>query len=281
VAGRSVWVDGECVALPDHPTTRLSGGIVRWLAEVPGPRAFLIGVSFLTVVPVPLPETVEASTLGQSVGYFPLVGALLGVGVAALDLGLRQVLAPELAAVFDLAALALLSGGLHLDALMDSCDGLFGGKTADERLAIMRDSRVGSFGVIAAVLVLLAEATALGHLAGVARLAALVLALALSRWGMALSLRAFPAARSSGLGRSFQAGVTWPTVVLAAVFAALVAVGLARLGGGLLWLGSTGLSLALGVLVTRRVGGLTGDSYGAIGQVIEAMVLVAMTRVRG
>jgi adenosylcobinamide-GDP ribazoletransferase len=245
----------------------------------PMPRAFFLATSFLTVVPTPISFPLDPVAFSRAVGYFPVVGALLGLGVAALDSGLRLAFPPALAGVFDLAALALVTGGLHLDALIDSCDGLFGGKSVEERLAILRDSRAGSFGVVGAVLVLLTEAFALGLLSGPRRLVALVLALTLARWTMALAIDHFPYARPDGLGVAFKAHLTWREFALAGVVAVAVSAGLDRLEGVAMFVLASALALGLGHFIRSKLGGLTGDSYGAIGQIVEATVLVAFARV--
>jgi adenosylcobinamide-GDP ribazoletransferase len=211
---------------------------------------------------------------GRSVAYFPLVGGTIGISVAALDAALRTVLPLPLVTALDLALFALITGGLHLDGLMDSCDGLFV-SDRERRLAIMRDSHVGSFGVAGAVLVLLTQYSALISLHGSARTAALIAVPALSRWAMTLAVWGFPYARTDGLGTPFKVGVGWPQVLLATMLVLLVAILAEREA---LWLVPATFMVtgAAAGWIRHRLGGLTGDSYGAIEQVITTVLVVAL-----
>ena len=127
-----------------------------WLAAVRGVFvAFLAALQFLTIVPPLIRRPFTAVELGRSVGWFPLVGLLLGGVLAGTDRVLGLVFPPAVSAALLLAVWVLLTGGLHLDGFLDSCDGLFGGRTPEARLRIMRDERVGAYAVIGGVLLLL------------------------------------------------------------------------------------------------------------------------------
>jgi adenosylcobinamide-GDP ribazoletransferase len=209
---------------------------------------------------------------GRSAALFPVVGALSGAVLGGLGLGLDRMLPAGPVAVLVIAAGALLTGGLHLDGVMDTADGVFGGNSPEQRLAIMHDSRVGAFGVVAGVVVLLGQFACLSELTGQARLLALIAAGTIGRWTMLIALALFPAARPAGTGATFQSGVTRGMALLGT----LLVGALALLAGplGLLAM-AAGLAIAVGVgrALTPRLGGLTGDSYGAIAIVIETAVL--------
>src|SRR5581483_11578988 len=117
--------------------------------------SFFVALQFLTHLPTPPGLPVAGPALGRALGWFPVVGLLLGALLAAADALLSLLLPRELVDVLLLALLALLTGGLHLDGFMDTCDGLFSLRSPAERLAIFRDSRVGSFGVVGAATLLL------------------------------------------------------------------------------------------------------------------------------
>src|SRR5262249_30758963 len=126
----------------------------------------LIACQFLTRLPVPLRTAMDPVQMGRSMRWFPLVGALIGALVAGIDAGLGLVVGDEVRGVALVVALAAITGGLHLDGLMDSCDGLFSVATPARRLEIMRDSRVGSFAVIGLTTLLLLKYAALLSLPG-------------------------------------------------------------------------------------------------------------------
>lgn len=250
------------------PATSPRGAILRRLAEPP-----LLALGFLTIVPINLPWTVSPRALSRAAALFPAVGLLLGGAVALADLTLRRVLPVGPVSAIDLLLLTTLSGGLHLDGLMDWCDGVFLSGGPERRLAVLRDSRVGSFGVLGAVLTLLLEYSALSSLAGPARTLALLLVPAVARWSLVLPLWAFPYARTSGAGTPFKEGIGLGQVLVATALAALA---LALLHPhDLVLLPLAGLTaLSLGWWTASRLGGLTGDSYGAASELVTALLLV-------
>ena len=166
---------------------------------------------------------------------------------------------------------AVITGGLHLDGLMDTADGL-PGRTTEQRLAIMRDSHVGAFGVIAAGLAILGQFACLSALSGRERLVALVVAFTLSRWAMVVALALFPAARASGLGATFQSGAGYASAI-AGTLVMLPFVLIAGLTGVVSFGVATVVVLGGGGILARRLGGLSGDGYGAIAVVTETAAL--------
>ena len=185
-------------------------------------RWLLLTAGFLTVVPLRAIRMPEDGALGRAVSFFPLVGALLGAFVAGVDAVCGRVLPTPVVTVLDLALFALLTGGLHLDGLIDASDGLFGGHSRERRLEIMHDSRAGSFGVICVAFVLLLDYAALSGLHGQRRAAALIAAPALGRWAMAVAVWAFPYARSSGRGTAFKLGLRLHHVAQAGCWMAVI-----------------------------------------------------------
>jgi len=236
----------------------------------------LAALSFLTVLPVPSVAQTRDGVFGRAVAYFPLVGTLLGGLVAGSDAACGLVLPRPVVTVLDLVVFALLTGGLHLDGLLDSCDGLLGGRDRERRLAIMRDSRVGSFGALGGALILLLEFAALATLTGAARVEALVLAPTLARWAMTLDVWTFPYARAEGRGTAFKARLSRRHLVMATAWAGLVTAGLAPRAPWLLPAAGL-LALAIGRGIHGRLGGLTGDSYGAVSELVTAATFVALS----
>jgi len=243
-------------------------------ASVLGPA---VALQFLTVIPVPLPRSLPASAFPQAVAWFPLVGGFLGVLVAAADALLGRLLSGTVVSALDLALLAVLTGGLHLDGLADATDGLLGNLPRERRLEVMRDGGIGAFGATALALTLLVEYGALLGLTPGIRFAAIIATLAVSRWAMSLMVWAFPYARAEGSGSAFRAGLRWPHVAAAATFALIVAATAFSLVGVVAFVVSTLVALGVGRLAVRRVGGCTGDVYGAGGELAFAATLVALS----
>lgn len=231
---------------------------------------------FLTRLPVRGPQRSPEEALAASVPAFPLIGALIGA-LAALVFALASSLGlgSMLAAVLAVAAQALLTGGLHEDGLADMADGFGGGRTRADKLRIMRDPRLGSFGALALVLALLARIAALTALAGPALAgAALVAAGAVSRAGLPLIMTSLPLARDDGLAAG--AGRPHPLRAAAAagigVLLALAVLPAGVAAGGLI--GAAGALLAVGGLARRQLGGYTGDVLGAAQQLSEVGFLL-------
>lgn len=235
--------------------------------------AFLAAIKFLTILPLgkgkPSPEE-----LGAAQGFFPLVGLLLGGILAGVDIVFSRLWSPALTSALLVALLVILTGALHLEGFLDTCDGLFGGDTAERRLEIMRDRHIGAYGLTGGVCLILLKWAALLSLPSAARLALLVLFPALSRWTMVLVVRAFPYARSAGLGAAFHTGSSRTGTLLAAILALLSSFLLAGTGGVLLFILISLLAWSLGSMITRLTGGLTGDTYGAINEVSEVATLL-------
>ncbi len=205
---------------------------------------------------------------------------MLGVVLVALEKAASLVFPPALTAALLVAVSAAATRGLHLDGLMDVCDGLFGGYTPERRLEIMRDSHVGSFAVLGALCLLLLKYGALVSLLSQDVMEpawALVLYPVLGRWAMVLQLGAFPYTRSSGLGSPLhQGGGRIPTVLAALTAAVLSVMAAGGIGGAILLAGSSLLAWLLGAGIARMLGGLTGDTYGATNEIVEAVTIIAV-----
>jgi adenosylcobinamide-GDP ribazoletransferase len=244
-------------------------------------RSLLVALSFLTVLPSGSRTEPPPAVFPRAIGFFPLVGAAIGLIVAGFDFGARMVLSAPVVGALDLALLAVLSGGLHLDGLADAADGLLPPvMSVEERLGVMRSGTVGAFGVVAIALALLAEFAALATLDPAVRALALVVAVTLSRWSMALALWTWPYARPTGVGRAVKNGLGAGDAAFATASAlaiALLALGGAATGPVLASLLVTGV---IGALALRRVAGVTGDICGAIGELSFAASLAALSGAR-
>jgi len=236
-----------------------------------------VALAFLTRLPVRPGRPWQAAELAASVTMFPLVGLLVGMlGAFAYAAATALGLPPLLAALLAIAALVASTGALHEDGLADFADGL-GGASRARRLEIMRDPRLGSFGVIALVLALLARAGALAALVAPAEAgAALVAAAALSRALLPAAMLTLPPARTEGLAA--QAGRPHLARVAAAVTIALL-IALLLLPPLVATIASAAAALAgaaVAWLAVRRLGGITGDVLGGVQQLAEIGFLLSV-----
>lgn len=228
-------------------------------------------VALLTAIPVAGPTTGVAS---PAYALFPVVGLLIGGCLVLADVALRELLPAEPAAAAVVVALVVLTGGLHLDGLADSADGLFGGRDPARRLAIMDDPRNGAFALIAISCVLLLKWTALLSLDEWPRIAALLLAPALARWAVVAQLRLFTPARPSGMAFAARSGLSPRDLALATAVALAAALGVLWPGGATLVPAALLVALAFGWYATIRLGGITGDICGATIEITEVAILL-------
>jgi adenosylcobinamide-GDP ribazoletransferase len=254
-----------------HQQRGRSAALGAWLGS--NVIACLAAVQFLTIAPPLVRRPFTDAELGRAVGYFPPIGALIGGFLVGFDHLLALFLPPGIVAALVLTGWVLCTGALHLDGFLDSCDGLFGGRTPEDRLRILRDERVGAFAVIGGVLLLLVKFQ--GLVAISQRGAALCLAPVLGRWGMAVAVVAFPYARPEGLGRTMKDRAGWSQALLASAIAVVAAWLLAGGFGLILILLSGALILLFARFVLTRLPGLTGDIYGALCELLEVLVLLS------
>ncbi len=236
-----------------------------------------VAALFLTSIPVRVEGRVGMRDLTRAVHAFPVMGALVGLaGGAAFALAAALGLPPSLAALLAVATMVLSTGALHEDGLADTADGLGAGEDRDRALAIMDDSRIGSFGAIALLLSLAGRLLALAELGEpLPVLASLVAGAMVSRALMPLVMLLQPSAKAKGLAA--EAGRPEPLRVAAGGGVAVVAAALLLQGPGLL---ATAVAAAAGLAVAgwlgRRFGGCTGDTLGAVQQVAEVAFLLAL-----
>jgi adenosylcobinamide-GDP ribazoletransferase len=206
------------------------------------------------------------------------VGAVLVVA----DRILQGLVAPPLVNFMLLAILVLLSGGLHLDGLIDTADGLFERGPAEHRLASMRESWAGHRGVAAALTQIMLQYAAISALPGELRTTALLLAPTLGRWAVVYGYVSFPyARRTAGLSLALKLGAT-PAAGIAATLVALLTTSLLFGPHGLLLLAVTWLlATAAGLFANKRLGGMSGDVYGAVEQVVETTTLLLVPVLAG
>ena len=234
-----------------------------------------LALTFLTVFPWPWFCEAAPGDLARSLFWFPWVGAILGLVYWGAGLALAGLFPAPATAALLLTLTVLMTRGLHLDGLADTVDGLGGGQTVEARLAIMKDSRLGAFGGVSLILVLLLKfAFLLSLFVDRGALRALVLFPVVSRWGMVFLTGLAPYARpGGGLGQAMTSGAT-PRLVIGATVAALVLCLLAGGLAGLAVLALAGLVVwGLSRYFVRRLGGVTGDVYGAVNEILETLVL--------
>lgn len=237
-------------------------------------NSFLIGLQFLTRIRIVKQDVWTDKDFGHSVAYFPIVGMVIGAILMLIYGFLSPLATPFLLATLLVIAEFLLTGGLHADGLMDTCDGYFSGRDRERCLAIMKDSRVGSNGVVAFVFLVLLKIALFSSLMDFQYMALLAMPV-LGRWAMSLSVIRFPYARRVGIGKAFADFAPSYALSMTSITALLPA-----LYFGWLYLVPAAVSLMwcfwANRQIVKKLGGVTGDTYGAVTETTELWVLFAV-----
>ncbi|MCD6391176.1 MAG: adenosylcobinamide-GDP ribazoletransferase [Dehalococcoidia bacterium] len=236
---------------------------------------FWIAWQFLTIIPSPPRYRLySAEDLGRSISLFPVVGLLLGLVLFGLNYLLGLFLPPIVVSILLVIALVILTGALHLDGFIDTCDGLVVRSSASNKLKIMSDTQVGAFGVVGGCCLILAKFAALFSLPEGLRAIALILMPILSRWGMVYALYAFHPAKKEGLGWAAKQKANWKGMAAATIFTLVMAFALLNWWGAALLAALSLILWAASKYLCSKFGGLTGDNYGAINEFAEVVVLI-------
>ena len=246
-------------------------------------RSLLLAIGFLTTVPVRVNDA-AMSEVGRAAMWFPIIGFFMGLMLGAVHLVLLQFFAPLLAAALTVVLWITFTGGLHLDGLADCCDGLFVSASPERRLEIMRDPRVGSFGVIGLVLIIALKILAISSIdfrsfqnfgsLNFGSLPIFVLALTISRW-LILVVARQPQARANGIGAEFARGITRRTILIAAIVPMLlVIVGLVAWQVWVAIIAAHAITFFVIRFAHARIGGVTGDVIGLTVEISEVIILI-------
>lgn len=241
-------------------------------------------LGFLTVLPLPAKWTGDSEDLTRSLPWFPAVGILIGAVIALLDRGFTSILPPLPAAVLTAAALTAASGALHLDGLADTADGFFSSRPAERMLEIMKDSRIGSMGVAAIVVVYALKVSLLASLSGPARSGVVFMMPVAGRFAPVLMIATMKYVREGGLGTVFSGNRNpfIPLLSLGVMAAAgWLCMGIAGVASAVVTAGGVGV---FSWWCVRKIRGYTGDTLGAAVELCEAippLVFLAAARMAG
>lgn len=242
-------------------------------------KYLLAALQFLTKIPVKA-QVLPSNEIGKSVSFFTIVGAIIGLILALGYKTFSSVFPQGVSIVMVLALEVLIVGGIHLDGFADTIDGFTGGGRDKEKiLKIMEDASVGSFGIIGLILLFLVKFVAITSIPQEGIVISLIMACILSRWAMSFSTAFYKPAKTAGLGSDFisSCGVrefsyaSFVALVLCIIFlkASLLIVIPLVLANIILF----------NFYAVRRIGGLTGDTLGAINEIVEAVVLVVLSAI--
>lgn len=243
-------------------------------------RNFATALQFLTIVRVQQKQEVAEGDLAESMAYFPFVGFLIGVVLVYADRGLQWALPDTIGNALVLVILALVTRALHLDGLADTCDGLMGGRDRESRLAIMRDSRIGTAGVLGVLFIVLIKYVSLNALFHDQKTAALLASPLFGRWSQLLMMYRAEYGRPDGMGRAFVGRLRGSGLLAASA----ITIGLSAfviVDDLTTWFLALGIACAVMLCtllcrwyLVRKLGGVTGDAVGAVSELNETLTLL-------
>jgi adenosylcobinamide-GDP ribazoletransferase len=240
-------------------------------------KNFLQALSFLTILPVGHPPFSEEKELARSMAFFPLVGLVIGL-ILALGYYLFSFLfSGALVLWLTVGLLAFLTRGLHLDGFADTMDGLGSGGTREKVLEVMRDSRIGAFGVIGLILLIGAKYLALDQIPSASIPYTLILMAVIGRGAMVLVCYRSPYARSSGgLAEPFVENLNARDVLISSALTFGIVVLFMGVKGIAILLGIALFSLGYRLFFLKKLGGVTGDVLGAANELVELLCLLLL-----
>lgn len=238
---------------------------------------FITGFQFLTRIHIVTQSKWSLASCGRSVKFFPIIGAIIGLILAGVVYGLQNfsgVKVPvHVMAIMVIFIEILITGGLHCDGFMDTIDGVFSGRSRERMLEIMKDSRVGAFGVMAFCLLSIFKYSLIMDIDQVLLPIAVLVMPIVGRIGLVIAITLYPYARAEGLGKIFYQPSHRINLCVVAVSALLLIVPLGQKAiiSGIVGLGAAFIFCQY---VSKRLGGLTGDVYGGVNEVTELVALL-------
>jgi adenosylcobinamide-GDP ribazoletransferase len=243
-------------------------------------RLYLIAIQFLTIIPLPFSIRCETRDLGRCMSFFPLAGLSLGAILVGLNYLLSLVLPRGVVDLLLIAALAVVTGVLHLDGLADVCDGLAARGGRERFLAVMKDSRTGAAGAVGLILALALKYQALLHVPVDMKPESLFLFPMLARFSQVQITMGARSARNDGLGAVFIEGAGWVQMLVATVATLAGSVVFFGIPGLWLFISSYLLTMILKVWFRKKIGGVTGDIIGFSSELNEILCLLMILVIR-
>lgn len=234
-------------------------------------------LQFLTILPVRIKKFREKNAANSMI-FFPFTGLLLGLFLIGINklfylLGFPCISVDIILAV----SLIAITGGMHLDGLSDSADAFLSGKPKDEMLAIMRDSHAGVMGILSIICALLLKIALLYSISAESIAPALLLMCLLGRWSSVFMTYLFPYARVEGKAKVFTNGINAPIFIISTLSALIFAFLIWGMKGLVIFLVIAGAAYVSGKFITRKIGGITGDTLGAAIELSEVIALFCVS----
>lgn len=235
-------------------------------------KRFLIALQFLTILPIKIKSNIKEKDYGGSLLYFPAAGTLIGILLSLTAYGVEFL--PNLAkGAIILIASIIITGGIHIDGFADTCDGFYAGNTKEKILKIMRDSHMGAMGAIGITALLILKFSLITSIPPYFLCKALIMTAVFSRWSQAFACSLSPYARENGKAKFFIEYSNLKNTAAGALFTLALFIFLAKLKGIIIFSFSLIFALFFIRYVKRKLGGMTGDTIGAVNEIADISIL--------
>ncbi|MCP4176846.1 MAG: adenosylcobinamide-GDP ribazoletransferase [bacterium] len=241
-------------------------------------KKIIYAFRFLTIIPIKWKQGEDMGEVARSISFFPLVGIVIGFSNIAVYYISNLFFSPIFTSVAVVVWWIIITGGLHLDGLADTSDGVWGGTTKERRLEIMKDSRTGVFGVLTLISVILLKVVTVYEIVLLDQkitCSLLLLAPVLGRWISVLSIFFFKSAKEDGLGHFFRENIGKKELLTAFILTSVIIYFTAGLGSFIILFSVSTLSVLASLYFCAKLGGLTGDIYGTLCESSELLSLFA------
>lgn len=236
-------------------------------------KQIIASIQFMTRIPININMEMDEKTFGRSSRYFTLIGAIIGSILIVIAYLSNKVFQPFTTAVIILVSEMILTGGLHLDGYMDTCDGLLSGRKKERIFEIMKDSRVGAMGITGFFILVILKISLYTELASSIMYPIIFTMPIIGRWTMIYTITFFPYAREDGLGNIFKKEADKKSFLLVSLISALPFI----LFLPKMMLISIPLTTILSLIfingINKKLNGHTGDTYGAVNEITEILYL--------
>jgi len=242
-------------------------------------KKLIYALRFMTVIPIPWKEGEDMGEVARSISFFPIVGVIIGLSNFALYYFSVKFFSPVFTSVAVVIWWIFITGGLHLDGLADTADGVWGGISRERRLEIMKDSRTGVFGVLTLISFIFLKTAGLYELFSLqnASIPHILISLPVfGRWISVFSIYFFKTARQEGLGYFFKENIGLKELVIPLILTVGIIFCLTGVPGIITLCVVTSLSVIASLFFKSRLGGLTGDVYGALCETAEMVSLLIL-----
>ncbi len=236
-------------------------------------KQFLIALQFLTILPINIRSEIKERDFGSSLLYFPVIGILIGL-VLSTAVFLVGLLPNLVVGVIILIISIVITGGIHLDGFADTCDGFYGSKPKDKILEIMRDSRVGTMGVVGVVCLLLLKFTLIVSIPREMLWKVLIMMAVFARWSQVLACYMSEYARKEGKAKYFIEHAGKKELFMGILLTSGLFFLLMQIKGIILFLISMFPILLFINCIKRKIGGMTGDTIGSVSEIAEVLILL-------